>query len=752
MGKLNRAEIYKACGDVERRKKDKPKIVQEYPAKNAVGPIVRYTEQGNPVKVWASHLDTNAWTQAQSFADMSFVHPKGLALMPDVHFGKDVPVGSVLPTVGAIVPAAVGTDIGCFTGDTQVVLADDSKNHTMASLVNKEFYVFACNSDGHIEVAAATCVKTRSNATLVKVYLDNGEIIRCTPDHQFMMRDGSYKEAKDLEATSSLMPLYSQIDKDGYFLIKQNKSGESWQRAHWVVARSGLMGEIPGYEDDKTIIHHRDFIRTNNRVENLEFMSSRAHSRYHSSLVERNTFWQSKQFEENRIKAIKDKANTEEGYKYYSERCTKNILQYMKERPEHFKNAVKDNGKRGKKTLIAYNTSQKGIEKSKEIANRMYVCEICGANIKSPIGLHNHRKNIHQCNHKVMKVEFIEEKEDVYCLKVPGLNNFALAAGVFVHNCGMVAVRLNVNAKQLPDHLAKVRRLIERRVPLSAGGRHKEIPQHILQAWNPLAQGHKWLEEQHPRAFRPKAMEQLGTLGSGNHFIEVCLDESQQVWVMLHSGSRGAGSGVGQYFIDEALRRARLDGSAINGLGWLREEDPLFADYVQAVEWAQQFASINRQCMMHAAIEGLSEALGRPVEPTMHAVNCHHNYIAREKHYGGDVWVTRKGAIRAQKGDLGIIPSAMGQESFIVEGLGETSSFCSCSHGAGRVMSRSAAQGRFTAKDLRAQTTGVECRKDRSVVDEIPSAYKPIKRVMEDQRDLVVVKHRIKAVVCIKGV
>lgn len=430
MGKLNRAEIDSACSDVDRRKKDKPKVKQEYPAKNELGPIVRYTEQGNPVKVWASHLDTNAWTQAQSFADMSFVHPKGLALMPDVHFGKGVPVGSVLPTVGAIVPAAVGTDIGC----------------------------------------------------------------------------------------------------------------------------------------------------------------------------------------------------------------------------------------------------------------------------------------------------------------------------------GMVAVRLNVNAKQLPDHLAKVRRLIERHVPLSAGGRHKEIPQHILQAWAPLAQGHKWLEERHPRAFRPKAMEQLGTLGSGNHFIEVCLDESQQVWVMLHSGSRGAGSGVGQYFIDEALRRARLDGSAINGLGWLREEDPLFNDYVQSVEWAQQFASINRQCMMHAALEGLSEALGRPVEPTMHAINCHHNYIAREKHYGDDVWVTRKGAIRAQKGDLGIIPSAMGQESFIVEGLGEDSSWCSCSHGAGRVMSRSAAKGQFTAKDLRAQTTGVECRKDRSVVDEIPSAYKPIKRVMEDQRDLVVVKHRIKAVICIKGV
>lgn len=752
MGKLSSAEIYSACNDVVRHKKDKKNVKQDYPSKNVLGPIVRYTEQGNPVKIWASHLDTNAWQQAESFANMSFVHPKGLSLMPDVHFGKGVPVGSVLPTVGAIVPAAVGVDVGCFTGDTQVVLADDSKIHTMKSLVNKKFYVFACNSNGHIEVAAATCVKTMENAQLVKVYLDNNEVIRCTPDHKFMMRDGSYKEAKDLEENSSLMPFYSKTDKDGYFLVKQNKTGESWQRSHWIVARSGLMGEIPKYENDKTIIHHRDFVRTNNSVENLEFMSSRAHSQYHANLVERNTFWQSKKFEENRLKAIKNKANTEEGYKYYSERGTKNILKYMKERPEHFKNAVKDNGKRGKKILIAYNTSQKGIEKSKEIATRMYTCEICGVSIKSPIGLHNHRKNTHQCNHKVTKIEIIEEREDVYCLQVPGLNNFALAAGVFVHNCGMNAVRLDLNAKQLPDHLAKVRRLIERRIPLSAGGRHKEIPPYVLQAWKELEVGAKWLEEKYPRAFRKNAIEQLGTLGSGNHFVEVCLDESQQVWVMLHSGSRGAGAMIGQYFIEQALNRARAEGGAINGLGWLREEDPLFDGYVKAVEWGQRFAAINRECMMHATLEGISEAIGRPVQITSAAINTHHNYISREKHFNDDVWITRKGAISAQKGQMGIIPSAMGQESFIVEGLGENDSWCSCSHGAGRVMSRSAAKGRYTAKDLKEQTVGVECRKDRSVVDEIPSAYKPIKRVMEDQRDLVVVKHRIKAIICIKGV
>lgn len=430
MAKLSQAEIYSACNDVVRVKKDKKKIKIDHPAKNELGPLVRYTENGNRVKVWASHLDNNAWDQAKNFADLSFVHPKGLSLMPDVHFGKDVPVGSVLPTVGVVVPAAVGCDIGC----------------------------------------------------------------------------------------------------------------------------------------------------------------------------------------------------------------------------------------------------------------------------------------------------------------------------------GMIAVKLDLNAKQLPDHLKKIRSVIERKVPISGGGRHKDVPEYILNQWKALEFGHKWLEEKYPHAFRKNAVEQLGTLGTGNHFIEVCLDESQQVWIMIHSGSRGAGSLIGQHFIDKALRRCKDDGSSINGLGWIHENDPMFDDYIKAVEWAQNFAMINRQSMLKATIDAISEVIGRPVEIKEKAINCHHNYIAREKHFNEDVWVTRKGAIRAQKGDLGIIPSAMGQESFIVEGLGEEESWCSCSHGAGRVMSRSAAKGRFTAKDLKQQTLGVECKKDRSVVDEIPSAYKPIKAVMNDQKDLVKVKYKIKAIICVKGV
>ena len=751
MAKLSRAAIEAACDERVRHKKQ-VKVVQEYPGKNALGPVVRYTDQGNPVKIWARHIDSNAWTQAQGFAGLPFVHPKGLALMPDVHLGKDVPVGSVLPTMGAIVPAAVGVDIGCFTGDTQVVLADDSQNHSLASLVGKSFNIFACNPNGHIEVAPATCVKTKEKSNLVKVYLDNGEVIRCTPDHQFMKRDGSFEEARYLIPGESLMPLYSKFDIDGYFLVKQNKDGEGWQRAHWMVARSGLLGDIPSYEGDKTVIHHRDFTTSNNKVDNLEFMSSSAHSQYHRSLVERNSHWQSAEFEQNRLKAFKEKLRTEEGYLFYAERGKKNILKYMKDNPEHFKNAVKDNGLRGRTALMSYNKSEKGRNKSKEISNRMYLCDVCGVEVKSPIGLHNHRKKQHNCNHKVVKVEVCDEKEDVFCLQVPGLNNFALSAGVFVHNCGMVASRLDVNASQLPDHLAKLRRLIEQAVPVSAGGRHKEVLDDISSAWLSLQSGHQWIAEKYPKAFRPHAVEQLGTLGSGNHFIELCLDESKQVWVMIHSGSRGAGSMVGQHFIDQALRRCRENGTNIGGLGWFPEEDPLFSGYVQCVEWAQQFAHINRQCMMHRVIGVISQMIGRPVKEIGSAVNCHHNYIAREKHFGDDVWITRKGAIRARKGDLGIIPSAMGQESFIVEGLGQEDSWCSCAHGAGRVMSRSSAKGRYTAKDLREQTQGVECRKDKMIVDEIPSSYKPIKSVMDDQKDLVMIKHRLKAVLCVKGV
>ena len=245
---------------------------------------------------------------------------------------------------------------------------------------------------------------------------------------------------------------------------------------------------------------------------------------------------------------------------------------------------------------------------------------------------------------------------------------------------------------------------------------------------------------------------QLGTLGTGNHFVEVCLDESDRVWFMLHSGSRGPGNRIGTYFIEKAkeeMRRWMIDLPDAD-LAYLPEGSPLFADYVEAVTWAQDYASMNRALMMDAVTRAVGGALGRVVS-VLGSVDCHHNYVAREHHFGENVLVTRKGAVRAREGDLGIIPGSMGARSFIVRGRGCAESFHSCSHGAGRRMSRTEARKTFTVEAHERAPAGVACRKDEGVVDETPGAYKDVGAVMAAQADLVEVVHTLKQVVCVKG-
>jgi len=245
----------------------------------------------------------------------------------------------------------------------------------------------------------------------------------------------------------------------------------------------------------------------------------------------------------------------------------------------------------------------------------------------------------------------------------------------------------------------------------------------------------------------------LGTLGTGNHFIEVCLDEAGAVWVMLHSGSRGVGGRIGSHFIE--LAKLEMERWFIHlpdrDLAYLSEGSQYFNDYIEVVGWAQDFALVNRQLMMEATLGAISTALGRPVKTGATAVNCHHNYVSREHHFGKNVLVTRKGAVRAREGDLGIIPGSMGARSYIVRGKGNPDSFHSCSHGAGRAMSRTEAKKRFTLEEHAAATAGVECRKDSEVIDETPAAYKDIDAVMAAQVDLVDVVHTLKQVVCVKG-
>ncbi len=326
------------------------------------------------------------------------------------------------------------------------------------------------------------------------------------------------------------------------------------------------------------------------------------------------------------------------------------------------------------------------------------------------------------------------------------------AVGVDI-GCGMNAVRLSLKASDLPESLKSIRDQIERDVPLGAGGAHDhttdiglisaEIQRTVV---DPLFGGN--LDK-----FLVKASTQMGSLGSGNHFIELCVDENQDVWIMLHSGSRGIGNMIGKHYIEKAKRNMEMffitlpDGD----LAYLPENTDDFNDYMAAVEWAQGYALENRARMMTKVIAALRRHIPVEFTITQEAINCHHNYVARESHFGKNLWVTRKGAIRAREGDLGIIPGSMGQRSYIVRGKGDLQSYCSCSHGAGRKMSRTEARRRFTLTDLVEQTQGVECRKDDAVLDEIPGSYKDIDVVMSNQTDLVDVVHVLKQILCVKG-
>jgi tRNA-splicing ligase RtcB len=334
------------------------------------------------------------------------------------------------------------------------------------------------------------------------------------------------------------------------------------------------------------------------------------------------------------------------------------------------------------------------------------------------------------------------------------------AVGVDI-GCGMMAARTSLMAHDLPDNLEGIRSAIEQAVPhgRSVGRGKRDIgswgspPPAIVEAWAGLVQRFDRICDKFPRLKNTNNLVHLGTLGTGNHFIELCLDQEARVWVMLHSGSRGVGNAIGTFFIELAkqdMRKWHINLPDAD-LAYFPEGTDHFDDYVEAVGWAQDFAALNRRMMMTNVIAALRGQIAKPFEAELEAVNCHHNYVTRENHFGENVLVTRKGAVRAAKGVLGIIPGSMGAKSFIVRGLGNPESFDSCSHGAGRIMSRTEAKKLVTLDEHVRDTEGVECRKDAGVIDETPRAYKPIEKVMAAQADLVEIVHTLKQVVCVKG-
>jgi tRNA-splicing ligase RtcB len=332
------------------------------------------------------------------------------------------------------------------------------------------------------------------------------------------------------------------------------------------------------------------------------------------------------------------------------------------------------------------------------------------------------------------------------------------AVGVDI-GCGMMACKTTLRAEDLPDNLGPLRAAIERAVPhgRQPGSRDpsawQKPPGSVNTAWAQLEPEFTELCRDYPKLEKTNNIQHLGTLGTDNHFIEVCLDEAGSVWFMLHSGSRGVGNFIGTMFIELAKQDALRQQANLpdRDLAYFEEGSRYFGDYVRAVGWAQKYAAINRELMMKRVIEAAKTVLHKNFQSHIEAVNCHHNYVQKEEHFGEQVYVTRKGAVSAKAGQLGIIPGSMGARSYIVRGKGHPDAFESCSHGAGRVMSRGEAKRRFTLADHRAATEGVECRKDKDVIDETPAAYKDIDAVMEAQRELVDVVHTLKQVVCVKG-
>lgn len=343
------------------------------------------------------------------------------------------------------------------------------------------------------------------------------------------------------------------------------------------------------------------------------------------------------------------------------------------------------------------------------------------------------------------------------------------AVGVDI-GCGIAAQLTDLTANDMTRGLHHLRHLIESKIP---HGRTDNGGSNDRGAWGDFNGVYKKLEPdlkadvdklrkeldlivaKHPKLTKAanRAFIHAGTLGTGNHFVEICLDETDRVWIMLHSGSRGVGNAIGRYFIEKAKEEMRLYHINLpdSDLAYLPEGTKYYSDYIEAVHWAQRYATLNRTIMMRATIEALADYIGQPINTSLTAVNCHHNYVSFENHFGAKVAVTRKGAVRADVDMLGIIPGSMGAKSFIVKGKGNRESFCSCSHGAGRIMSRTQAAKTFTLADHARDTAGVECRKDIDVIDETPKAYKNIEDVMAAQEDLIEIVHTLRQIVCVKG-
>ena len=676
------------------------------------------------LKSWASIYDAETILQAERAARLPIVY-RHAALMPDAHVGKGATVGSVIPTEGAIIPAAVGVDIGCFSGKTRVPLLDGTQRSLKDLAESGGFHwVYSLDESLQIVPGRATATLTRHDAALARVTVSGGDEIICTPDHLFMMNDGTYCEAKDLRFNQSLMPLYRRWQaRDGYESVS---TGRRDSRQTHIRVYEALHGTPP----DDCVVHHRDHVHFNNAPENLEVLEKSEHSRHHA--LTRGGFDNaSPAFRARRLTGIHASMQSPERHAQMVAVGTANINRYMDEQPEHFRQAVAENGRRGAGYLARYNTSPLD-------------CNECGEEQANPSVLrwHTEREHSEHSNHKVVSVDVLAKRADVYCLQVEKYHNFALAAGVFVHNCGMIASQTTLTAADLPDDLGPLLSLIESRIPAGVGQGHDRYTAGVMKQ---IGQPGSDLTGKQQETM----WSQFGTLGSGNHFVEVCLDEADRVWTVLHSGSRG----IGNQLANIHIKLAKTQHQALEDpdLAYFLEGTPEFWAYIRDMLWAQEYAFGSRAKMASALNRSLFEVCdhGQVFDVT----NCHHNFTQQEEFDGKRLWITRKGAIKAYHGDRGVIPGSMGAATYIVRGKGVRDAWCSCAHGAGRRLSRSKAKRELSADSLNAAMKGTTWNADKALalVDEHPAAYKDVGQVMADQSDLVEVDHVLHQILNFKG-
>lgn len=689
-----------------------------------------------PVHIYASNIELSAANQIDNVASLPFAFHH-VAFMPDCHAGMGTPIGTVFASKDVILPSMVGSDIGCFTGDTRIALLCGI-NKTLKELYDgkQDVWVYSLDNNKKIVPAKATPLKTRINAELMEIIISGGISIKCTPEHKFMLIDGSYKEAKDLQVFDSLMPLYKSYQtKDGYEFCSTGQS--KGNLTHKIVHQY-----FEGIQKNK-IIHHKNSNWFDNRPENLIYLTPSEHSKHHQ--LGNNRFC-TEEFKSKRIKTLEKNGYYDELLYPIKKQIGISNLKYAFKSPK-YKVISSQAGQRNKKHIIKFNQINN---------NTKFICR-CGREIFGKGGFKRHQKYC-KINHKVISIKYLDYVEDVYCLSVDTYHNFALEAGIFVHNCGMAAVQTNLPNKFANDTVLMKIILDDIRTRIPVGFNHHSKKQNISKLPKLPNFSNSICHEEFQLL-----QYQLGTLGGGNHFIEIQKGTDGYIWFMIHSGSRNLGYKVAKYYnkLAQELNKKWYsnipEASGEDGLYFLPFDSIEGQKYYEEMIYCLAFAKENRATMVEqikSSFINCCSAYHAPNVQFTFELDIHHNYAALENHYDKNIWIHRKGATSARKDQLGIIPGSQGTASYITIGKGNPESFNSCSHGAGRIMGRKEARRTLNLKEEidKLESKGIiHSIRSNKDLDEASGSYKDIELVMEEQTDLVDIFIKLDPAAVIKG-